>query len=80
MHILSDGGSPVWLRRNPVCAVGARECSGANAPHISPFRDVSVVCCVVFPCRLWLFFFLSILFFIFFFICFAFISICVVLL
>ena len=53
---------------------------GANAPLISPFRDVSVVCCVVFPCRLWLFFFLSILFFIFFFICFVFISICVVLL
>lgn len=50
---------------------------GANAPLILPFRDVRVVCCVVFPYRLWLFFFLSPIF-IFFFI--FFISLCVVLL
>ncbi|MEG0869739.1 MAG: hypothetical protein RSD49_09495 [Hafnia sp.] len=56
-----------------------KEC-GAHAPLISPFRDVSVERCGLFPFCLMLFFFLFILFFIFFFICFVFISICIVLL
>ena len=53
-------------RAETPCALLAHgKVCGANAPLILPFRDVRIVCCVVFPYRLWLFFFLSMISFLF---------------